>query len=654
MLDKIVRDINTKPNALNQLGFYSQRLKKEKSIRALGVSLMIMALLVQIAASAFPAEKSYAASANDIIPGGVTSKADLVSKCRNNAQYRAIFARFDVSCDHIASSTTTATTINSSAYNFWSIGRTPLSSNGLSSDDWGEVKLTAGGINIYQRPLKAWGANVNYQAFNIKANGKNYWIIKDCGNLVTVGPYSRPPSLEVKKQLLSSSTVKPGDRVNFRISYRNPVLESVAIDFRLRDLLGSNLQLIGMDGRTGFIGDDPIRDQKGLSGTTEFKEINLAATVKQGVPHGTEICNIARVSADVVGVVDSNKVCVTVVDPPPVTSPTPTPTTPTPTPTPTTPTPVTPMCTIPGKTNLPADSPDCKEEEPSGICVVSTGFLDNSSKDFKVTTTSTVSGTTKVVKYSYILNDDQSTARVVTTSDLKNEQTYQNLEPGDYKATVTVEFATSAGKKLTKTCVAEITVAEDAKVTQSKSVTRDGESMDGKKVASEDILVFTLTTRNITATPYENYAGEDYFGDVLDYAEVVDANELSKQGLTLGEDKVLRWKTPIIAGNAEDKKTITVRVKPIIPATNRPSNISSDFDCVISNKYGNQVTMSVSCPLVKTIESTSKELPNTGPGTTVALAFVVTVIAGYFFARARILAKEADIIRSQNFTGAGV
>lgn len=665
MIRKYAQARKGKPNTLDQWAFYSARLKKEKAVRTTGIVLLVMAMFVQLIASAFPAEKSYASSANDIIPGGVSSKADLVSKCKNNAQYRAVFARFDVSCDHIASGTTTQTTINASAYNFWSVGRTPLSSNGLSSDDWGEVKLNAGGLTIYQRPLKAWGAGATYQAFNVKANGKNYWILKDCGNIVTIGPYSRPPSLEVTKQLVSSPTVKPGDPVNFRIAYRNPVPESVAIDFRLRDLLNPNLELIGMDGRNGFIGDDPIREQKGLGGSTEFKQINLAAKVKPNVPNGTEICNVARVSADVVGVVDSNKVCVTVVIPPkPAPTPpppTPQPTPPAATPTPPPPTPTTPpppppqeLCKVPGKTNLPANSPECKHEEADGVCVLSTGFLNNSNKDFKVTTRSTVSGSTKVTSYTYTLNGDQSSVRKVVTSDLTNEQVYENLAPGNYEVVVRAEFVSSTGRTLSKTCRVSIAVEETPKVAQSKSVTRGGENMDGKKVSSGDTLVFKLSTKNITASTYTNYTGEDYFGDVLDYAEIVDSNELSKQGMKLGEDNVIRWSTASIAGNAEDVKTITVRVKEIIPNTNRPNNVSSDYDCVISNKYGNQVSMSVNCPLVKTVESTAKELPNTGPGTTAALAFVTTVIAGYFLARARLLAKEADIVgRMQQTIGLG-
>ncbi len=636
MFNKVINNLNSHPSSFSQFNFYVNRLKKEKSIRTIGIVFIILSMLVQIFATMIPTERSLAASANDIIAGGVSTKAQLTSICRSNAQIRAIYARFDISCDHIASGTTTETTINSSAYNFWSIGRTPLSSNGISSDDWGEVRLTAGGVNVYQRPLKAWG-NVSYKAFNIKANGKNYWIIKDCGNLVTIGPYSRVPDLQVRKELVSSPQVKPGDTVHFRIYYRNPVDESVAVDFRLRDLLDSRLQLVGMDGRNAYIDSDPVQNLKGLGGSNEFRTINLVARVKDNTPNG-QICNVARVSADVVGVKDSNKVCVTVVRPvtPTVIATTPTPTPPNPTP--------KAMCLVPGKTNLPADSPECKTDIAEGICLLTTSFIDNQNKDFKVITKASVEGNTKVAKYTYSVDGNSSLSREANTSSLENEQIYKGLAKGDHKIQASVLF-TNGNQSVSKTCVAEVTVAEDAQVSLSKMVSRDGTDINGKQVNTGDTLVFKLTTNNISTSTYKNYSGSDYFGDVLDYADIVDPGELTRQGMTLTADKYIKWTVANINGKEKDIKTITVKVKPITPSTNRPSNISSEYDCVISNKYGNQVTMSIKCPLVKSVESLNGKMPDTGPGTTAAIGFVVTVFAGYFLARARLLAKESDIIR---------
>ena len=140
---------------------------------------------------------------------------------------------------------------------------------------------------------------------------------------------------------------------------------------------------------------------------------------------------------------------------------------------------------------------------------------------------------------------------------------------------------------------------------------------------------------------------------MLDYAEITDPSELSRQGLVLDSGKYLRWKEDI-KGSAVSIKTIHVKLKEIIPATNRPSNASGDYDCRISNRYGNEVSLNVGCPLVKSIEQTTSTLPNTGPGQSLVIGFVVASLSGYLWARSRILAKELDIIRSEYAASGGV
>jgi hypothetical protein len=52
------------------------------------------------------------------------------------------------------------------------------------------------------------------------------------------------------------------------------------------------------------------------------------------------------------------------------------------------------------------------------------------------------------------------------------------------------------------------------------------------------------------------------------------------------------------------------------------------------------------CAIVKTTEQvTTKSLPNTGPGESLAVAFGFIVFISYFFARTRLFAKELDIVK---------
>ena len=648
MFTKLLTNVSINPSLMNQFSFYANRLKKEQSIRKLGLFFIVMSMLVQLVASMFPAERSLAASINnDIITGGVTSKADLVNKCNANTQIQAIYAKFGVSCAEIAATTTQLTTINSSG-NYWSMGRTPLAANGIDSDAWGERTLHAGGTTIYHRPLKAWGAGVNYQAFSVKSGSKTYWILKNCGNLTTLGPEGPTPDLEVHKQLMTPAIVKPGDLVKFRLTYRNIVSESVAIDFRLRDLLdNTNLDYVSMSGGTvTFISSDPKIELKGLGFSPTLRESIVTAKVKTTAINGTKICNIANASADVVGIKPSNQVCFTVsVPPPPVVVP-----------------PVTtqkcqfdaslnandpkcPRCTLPGLGSISTQDPKCVLPA-AGNCIVSTSLKEGSNKDIVISTEASVEGNTKIESYSYDLDVDGKIDSTTKTTLLKDTKDFKNLSKGTHKIQVMVNFINGT-QKISKTCVAEIDVAEDAKLVQSKEVTDDkGNNLDGKKISSGDIVKFKLTTKNVTATDSPSYSGEDFIGDVMEYADLVDSQELSKQGITLGNDKILRWTTSTIKGKSEEVKTVTFKVKPVIASTNKPVSTGTNQDCIISNKFGNQVSVNINCPLIKQLETATTQLPNTGPGTTIGLAFLVTVIAGYFFSRSRLMNKEAGIVRN--------
>lgn len=657
MFNRMISNIATNPSFLGQFAFYANRLKKEESVRKLGLVFIVLAMLVQITASMFPAQKSLAASSNDIIYGGVSSKADLVNKCNTSAQIQAIYAKFGVSCSEISAGTTKLTTINSSG-NYWSMGRTPLSAHGIDSDAWGERTLHAGGTVIYHRPLKAWGAGLNYQAFAIKSGAKTYWILKDCGNLVTLGPEGPTPDLEVRKKLLTASVVKPGDTVKFSVTYRNTVSESVVVDFVLRDLIdNNNLELISMQGQTGLKSGDPVIEKKGLGFSTTMKETIVTAKIKSSVKSGTQICNTATASADVVGVKTSNKVCIKVFfNPPVVTCPSGTvkqsdgscvP-----------PTQKCPYdssilvsdakcarCTISGLENLSAQDSKCTQPA-AGLCVASTAFANNSNKDIVVTTQASTEGSTKVESYSYDLDADGKVEAVNKTSSLSDTKTFTNLSKGTHKINVAVALV-NGSQKTTKTCSTEVDVAEDARLVQTKTVTDDkGNNMDQKTISSGSTLIFKLTTKNVTNTDSLAYNGEDYFGDVLEYADIADMKALNDQGVTLDNNKYLRWNTSSIKANSEEVKTVIVKIKPIIPSTNRPNSTGTDQDCVISNKYGNQVSINVNCPLIKKIDVATTSLPNTGPGATVGLAFIVTVVAGYFFARSRLVNKEAQIVKN--------
>lgn len=167
------------------------------------------------------------------------------------------------------------------------------------------------------------------------------------------------------------------------------------------------------------------------------------------------------------------------------------------------------------------------------------------------------------------------------------------------------------------------------------------------KAMPNDVIEYTLTTRNEEAADKKGYVIEDYIGDLLDYADV-DLAFLSQQGGTYSAaTKKVSWANQTLPTHSELKKTFRVTLKASIPGTNQPNATSTNYDCKMQNGYGTETVIPVACPTLKTID----ELPNTGPGTAIGVGFAVSVISGYFFMRSQLLAKELRIIKRRHQSG---
>ena len=162
-----------------------------------------------------------------------------------------------------------------------------------------------------------------------------------------------------------------------------------------------------------------------------------------------------------------------------------------------------------------------------------------------------------------------------------------------------------------------------------------------------DILEYTLVATNSNSTAIKDFVIEDYIGDVLDYANL-DPTFLASQGGTyLPDVKMVRWTNQTIPAKGELKKSFRVTLKETVPSTNTPNATATDFDCKMQNGYGNETIIPVECSVLKTVE----ELPNTGPGTTVAVALGVTFVSYFFYMRSHVLGREIGIIKQAYQSG---
>lgn len=153
-----------------------------------------------------------------------------------------------------------------------------------------------------------------------------------------------------------------------------------------------------------------------------------------------------------------------------------------------------------------------------------------------------------------------------------------------------------------------------------------------------DIITYTLYAQNTSQAPVYDFVFQENLGDVLDYADVVDAH-----GGTLAADKVMAWPVRDLDEEASASVQVTVKVKDPIPQTPVASNNPGGFDMIMTNVYGNSVNIKLPAAPAKSVELAATKLPNTGPGTTLFIAASIVILAGYFYSRSSLLAKESDI-----------
>lgn len=162
-----------------------------------------------------------------------------------------------------------------------------------------------------------------------------------------------------------------------------------------------------------------------------------------------------------------------------------------------------------------------------------------------------------------------------------------------------------------------------------------------------DVIVYTLKADNTGKATVKQYVFEDNMNDVLDYADITDLH-----GGSLSSDGIVSWPATDIAAGSTATRQMTVKVKNPIPATPVSVSDPSHFDLIMTNVYGNTINIKLPPPVLKTIEvTTTTKLPNTGPGSSLVIAGLVVVIAGYFFARSRLLETESQLVLHESANG---
>jgi uncharacterized repeat protein (TIGR01451 family) len=185
MFEKLLSLLPYNPGLSHQMAFYSRRMREEASIRRIGTVFIFLAFLVQFFAVLSPPQPTVAASSNDLINGGISSRAEAVSACRDNTHhYGDVLEYYGISCSDVADAD--SVTIHSTGENnqLFSLGRLPYGKKG-------ETPVNIKGASYYWRFLWSWdtaGAST-YKALKLHSHitNKTFWILYSCGNLTTIG-----------------------------------------------------------------------------------------------------------------------------------------------------------------------------------------------------------------------------------------------------------------------------------------------------------------------------------------------------------------------------------------------------------------------------------------------------------------------------------
>ncbi len=173
-------------------------------------------------------------------------------------------------------------------------------------------------------------------------------------------------------------------------------------------------------------------------------------------------------------------------------------------------------------------------------------------------------------------------------------------------------------------------------------------SVNATTVAAQagDRINYTITAKN-DGNAEATVTLQDPLADVLEYATLTD----NGGGVLDATTKTLAWPDAKLAPGASAIRTFAIQILDPIPATAQGLSNPTSFDCIITNVFGNDVTINVNCSTPKVVEQVVTQLPKTGPTENLIFAGIVLSIATYFYARTRQVKKEVRLIRRSLNTG---
>lgn len=313
--------------------------------------------------------------------------------------------------------------------------------------------------------------------------------------------------------------------------------------------------------------------------------------------------------------------------------------------------------------------------------------IDKIADNYQFTGAASVSGGATVSSYTYVVKRDGKTVytKVIDSSELSNIYIYNQSLEGSYSVELTV--ATSLGNKTSPDCVKTFNIVapetcpqnpallktnpecqpcpgdatlwiKDAKckgeLVQTKTarnITQGNIDATTVVAKADDKIIYSLNVENTGNAPVDTTLIEK-IDDVVEYANIIDAGGATQTTDPDTKVAVLTWPKVTVKAGEKITRMFTVQLMSTIPAMGTGESNSTSYDCLMMNTFGNNVTISVDCPIQKQIvETVTDQLPHTGPTENMIVAGIALAIVAFFYARARQLKTEVRLIRRDFNTG---
>ena len=287
-------------------------------------------------------------------------------------------------------------------------------------------------------------------------------------------------------------------------------------------------------------------------------------------------------------------------------------------------------CPLPGKTNLPQNSPLCKAACPynKSLPADSPNCFQPCQYNKNIPSSSPDCHKTETCPYNSSLTPDSPLCFQACQYDSSISSSDANCKPCEQS--VSSQDATA--------CVVVHKTASN--------ITAGISDANGTQAHPGDVITYTLFAQNNGKATVKDFVFLENLSDVLDYADAGDLH-----GGSINADKVVTWPAEDIKAGATAKHQITIKVKDPVPQTPTSTSDPGHFDLVMTNVYGDTVNINLPGSPTKQVETAAATLPNTGPGTSLLIAASLVIVSGYFWARARLLADEAMLAVHESTSG---